>query len=59
MTKPAMASPLGFLKMPANEKIRPNTQTIQPNTGTTPRNRAMIARTKPAVPKPFFWFLFD
>lgn len=31
--RPATAKPLGLLKMPMNEKIRPNTQTIQPNTG--------------------------
>lgn len=50
--RPATASPLGFLKMPTREKIRPRSHTIQPNIGIHPSRRESRARMKPAIPIP-------
>ena len=54
--RPVTAKPLGLLKMPMNEKIRPNTQTIQPNMGIQPKNNAIKASMKPAVLRLFDFF---
>lgn len=53
ITSPAIANPLGSLKIPTNDKINPSNQSIQPKIGTQPKNIAIRARTKPAVPTPF------
>lgn len=52
ITNPAMANPLGGLNIPQAEKISPSNQIIQPKKGTQPKNKAIKASTKPAVPNP-------
>lgn len=52
MMNPAMASPLGLLNMPMNEKTSPNAHMIHPNTGTHPKMNVIRDRTNPAVPNP-------
>ena len=53
ITSPAIANPLGSLNMPTNDNIRPSNHRIHPKTGIQPKNIAIRARTKPAVPTPF------
>lgn len=52
--RPAIARPLGFLHTPIIEKIRPKIHKIQSKTGTQQKIRPRSAKTKPAVPMPFF-----
>ena len=52
ITKPAIASPLGFFVMPTAERISPITHNTHPNTGIQPSNKVTSEITKPAVPIP-------
>ena len=52
ITKPAIASPLGSLNMPTEDRTNPKTHKIQPNTGIQPKKMAINANTNPAVPIP-------
>ena len=52
--RPAIARPLGFLHTPIIEKMRPKIHKIQSKTGTQQKMRPRSAKTKPAVPMPFF-----
>ena len=60
-TSPAMANPLGVLVTPTPERTSPKSQIIHPKTGTQPKNTAIKANTKPAVPIPLlleeFWIM--
>ena len=56
MMNPAMASPLGLLNIPINEKTSPRTHIIHPKTGTHPKIKVMryeAGCSKPVGP-PFY-----
>lgn len=52
MIKPAIANPLGALKIPTNEKIAHKIDKIHHNTGTHHKKIANKANTNPVVHRP-------
>lgn len=50
---PAIARPLGLLKIPTRDKIIPINHSIHPTIGTQQNMRPSNASTNPAVPIPF------
>ncbi|MDN3710404.1 hypothetical protein QW060_26660 [Myroides ceti] len=58
ITNPAMANPLGALKIPTNEKINPSNHTSQPIKGIHPTKIAINDRIKPAIPIPLLFVSF-
>ena len=52
ITNPAIANPLGCLKIPANENIKPSTNSTKLSIGTQQNTAPKIASTNPPVPSP-------